>query len=135
MYLRSAYECIYEHSYISYKNILLRIESFKKNSDLLIDLIIAEAIGKVIPQLKGKLTGMAFRVPTNNVSVVDLTCKLRNPISSIQDIATAVANASKDTTGGLAGVQSVYNRQKSYVCIRIKYQKENMNYILHTPSY
>eukprot|EP01036_Dinobryon_divergens_P027030 gene27030-35739_t len=61
----------------------------------------ADAIGKVIPQLKGKLTGMAFRVPTNNVSVVDLTCKLHNPISSIQDIATAVANASKDTAGGL----------------------------------
>ena len=36
----------------------------------------AKAVGKVIPALKGKLTGMAFRVPVSNVSVVDLTCKL-----------------------------------------------------------
>ena len=87
---------------------------------MLVDLIIAEAIGKVIPQLKGKLTGMAFRVPTNNVSVVDLTCKLRNPISSIQDIATAVANASKDTTGGLAGVHyslHIVDKKVMSVCV------------------
>jgi len=37
----------------------------------------AKAVGKVIPELKGKLTGMAFRVPTTNVSVVDLTCRLK----------------------------------------------------------
>merc|ERR1711907_638460 len=37
----------------------------------------AKAVGKVIPDLAGKLTGMAFRVPTTNVSVVDLTCKLK----------------------------------------------------------
>lgn len=37
----------------------------------------AKAVGKVFPSLKGKLTGMAFRVPVSNVSVVDLTCKLR----------------------------------------------------------
>merc|ERR1712087_773180 len=36
----------------------------------------AKAVGKVIPQLDGKLTGMFFRVPTANVSVVDLTCRL-----------------------------------------------------------
>lgn len=36
----------------------------------------AKAVGKVIPELKGKLTGMAFRVPTTNVSVVDLTVRL-----------------------------------------------------------
>merc|ERR1711966_461970 len=37
----------------------------------------AKAVGKGLPQLNGKLTGMAFRVPTPDVSVVDLTCKLK----------------------------------------------------------
>ena len=39
----------------------------------------AKAVAKVIPAVKGKLTGMAFRVPTIDVSVVDLTCRLKNP--------------------------------------------------------
>ena len=39
----------------------------------------AKAVGVVIPELKGKLTGMAFRVPTADVSVVDLTCRLATP--------------------------------------------------------
>lgn len=41
----------------------------------------AKAVGLVIPELKGKLTGMAFRVPTVNVSVVDLTVTLKNGVS------------------------------------------------------
>ena len=38
----------------------------------------AKAVGKVLPELNGKLTGMAFRVPTSDVSVVDLTAELNN---------------------------------------------------------
>jgi glyceraldehyde 3-phosphate dehydrogenase len=41
----------------------------------------AKAVGLVLPELKGKLTGMAFRVPTINVSVVDLTVKLNKGVS------------------------------------------------------
>ena len=43
----------------------------------------AKAVGKVIPDLNGKLTGMAFRVPVPDVSVVDLTVKLKKPVSDI----------------------------------------------------
>jgi glyceraldehyde-3-phosphate dehydrogenase/erythrose-4-phosphate dehydrogenase len=56
----------------------------------------AKAVGKVLPNLKGKLTGMAFRVPTANVSVVDLTCRLVNPISDISDIVKAIEAAISD---------------------------------------
>jgi glyceraldehyde 3-phosphate dehydrogenase (phosphorylating) len=41
----------------------------------------AKAVGKVIPDLNGKLTGMSMRVPTSNVSVVDLTCRIEKPAS------------------------------------------------------
>ena len=43
----------------------------------------AKAVGKVIPDLNGKLTGMAFRVPVPDVSVVDLTCRLKKPVSFV----------------------------------------------------
>jgi glyceraldehyde 3-phosphate dehydrogenase len=52
----------------------------------------AKAVGLVIPELKGKLTGMAFRVPTINVSVVDLTVRLAKP-ASYADIKAAVKKA------------------------------------------
>merc|ERR1712046_97147 len=48
----------------------------------------AKAVGKVIPALNGKLTGMAFRVPTPDVSVVDLTCTL-NTATTMDDIKAA----------------------------------------------
>lgn len=46
-------------------------------------------MGKVIPEMNGKLTGMAFRVPTPDVSVVDLTCRLSKP-AKYEDIVKAV---------------------------------------------
>ena len=54
----------------------------------------AKAVGKVIPELNGKLTGMAFRVPTSNVSVVDLTVKLGNKITK-DDLKNTIKLASE----------------------------------------
>ncbi|MEA3644213.1 MAG: type I glyceraldehyde-3-phosphate dehydrogenase, partial [Lamprobacter sp.] len=61
----------------------------------------AKAVGKVLPELNGKLTGMAFRVPTSDVSVVDLTCEL-NKDASYEEICAAMKAASE--SGDLAGV-------------------------------
>jgi glyceraldehyde 3-phosphate dehydrogenase len=54
----------------------------------------AKAVGVVLPELNGKLTGMAFRVPTSDVSVVDLTCELEKP-ASYDDICAAMKEASE----------------------------------------
>lgn len=62
----------------------------------------AKAVGKVIPALNGKLTGMAFRVPTSNVSVVDLTCRLEKPASYAQ-IKAALKEASEGELKGILG--------------------------------
>merc|ERR1712088_584983 len=62
----------------------------------------AKAVGKVIPELNGKLTGMAFRVPTPNVSVVDLTCRLAKP-ASMEEINAAIKNASEGKLKGILG--------------------------------
>merc|ERR1712012_190386 len=56
----------------------------------------AKAVGKVIPALNGKLTGMAFRVPTPNVSVVDLTVTLKKP-ASMEEIHAKVKEAAAST--------------------------------------
>ena len=61
----------------------------------------AKAVGVVLPELNGKLTGMAFRVPTSDVSVVDLTCEL-NSEAGYNDICAAMKAASE--SGDLAGV-------------------------------
>jgi glyceraldehyde 3-phosphate dehydrogenase len=58
----------------------------------------AKAVGKVIPELNGKLTGMAFRVPTANVSVVDLTVKLQKP-ASYDDIKAKIKEFSESPKG------------------------------------
>ncbi|GGI57350.1 type I glyceraldehyde-3-phosphate dehydrogenase [Winogradskyella haliclonae] len=62
----------------------------------------AKAVGKVIPKLDGKLTGMAFRVPTADVSVVDLTVKTKNA-TSIDAIKAAIKEASNGTMDGIMG--------------------------------
>ncbi|MDN4503308.1 type I glyceraldehyde-3-phosphate dehydrogenase [Alteromonadaceae bacterium BrNp21-10] len=59
----------------------------------------AKAVGKVIPELNGKLTGMAFRVPTADVSVVDLTVNLAKPASYAQICATMKAAAEGELKG------------------------------------
>lgn len=60
----------------------------------------AKAVGKVIPDLNGKLTGMSMRVPTSNVSVVDLTCVLEKP-ASYDDIKKAMKEASQGKLKGI----------------------------------
>ena len=60
----------------------------------------AKAVGKVIPELNGKLTGMAFRVPTVDVSVVDLTCNLAKP-ATYEEICAAVKKASENEMKGI----------------------------------
>ena len=62
----------------------------------------AKAVGKVIPELNGKLTGMAFRVPTSDVSVVDLTVELDNE-TSYEDICAAMKAASEGPLKGILG--------------------------------
>ncbi|MEE8428904.1 MAG: type I glyceraldehyde-3-phosphate dehydrogenase [Gammaproteobacteria bacterium] len=61
----------------------------------------AKAVGVVLPELNGKLTGMAFRIPVSDVSVVDLTCELKSG-GSYDDICAAMKAASQ--SGDLAGV-------------------------------
>jgi glyceraldehyde 3-phosphate dehydrogenase len=62
----------------------------------------AKAVGKVIPELNGKLTGMAFRVPTMDVSVVDLTVKLEKP-ATYAEICAAMKSASENEMAGVLG--------------------------------
>ncbi|KAE8725238.1 Glyceraldehyde-3-phosphate dehydrogenase, cytosolic [Hibiscus syriacus] len=62
----------------------------------------AKAVGKVLPELNGKLTGMAFRVPTPNVSVVDLTCRLQKS-ATYEDVKAAVKHAAEGPLKGILG--------------------------------
>ena len=62
----------------------------------------AKAVGKVIPELNGKLTGMAFRVPTVDVSVVDLTCRLEKS-ATFEEVKDAIKKASENDLKGILG--------------------------------
>ncbi|TAF00556.1 MAG: type I glyceraldehyde-3-phosphate dehydrogenase, partial [Runella slithyformis] len=62
----------------------------------------AKAVGKVIPDLNGKLTGMSFRVPTIDVSVVDLTVKLAKE-TTYEAIMEVLRNASENEMKGIVG--------------------------------
>ncbi len=62
----------------------------------------AKAVGKVLPELNGKLTGMAFRVPTSDVSVVDLTVELKTD-ATYDDICAAMKTASEGELKGVLG--------------------------------
>ena len=60
----------------------------------------AKAVGKVIPELNGKLTGLSFRVPTVDVSVVDLTCNLAKP-ATMEEICNVMKKASENEMKGI----------------------------------
>jgi glyceraldehyde 3-phosphate dehydrogenase len=62
----------------------------------------AKAVGKVLPELNGKLTGMSFRVPTSDVSVVDLTARIEKG-ASYEDIMGAMKAASEGKMKGILG--------------------------------
>ena len=64
----------------------------------------AKAVGKVIPEMDGKLTGMSFRVPTANVSVVDLTVRLDKG-ADYETISAALKHASEGSMKGILGFQ------------------------------
>ena len=67
----------------------------------------AKAVGKVIPSLKGKLTGMSMRIPTADVSIVDLTCRLEKG-ASYEEICAAVKKASEN---GMKGIISYVDEE------------------------
>ncbi|RDW88072.1 glyceraldehyde-3-phosphate dehydrogenase [Coleophoma cylindrospora] len=62
----------------------------------------AKAVGKVIPELNGKLTGMSMRVPTSNVSVVDLTCRIEKG-ATYDEIKAVIKKASEGELKGILG--------------------------------
>jgi glyceraldehyde 3-phosphate dehydrogenase len=64
--------------------------------------LLYQAVGKVIPSVNGKLTGMSFRVPTADVSVVDLTVRLKKG-ASYDDIKAKMKEASEGPMKGILG--------------------------------
>lgn len=85
----------------------------------------AKAVGKVIPSLSGKLTGMSFRVPVINVSVVDLTARLDKP-AKYEDICATIKAASENELKGILGttedeaVSTDFNHDKRSAIFDVK---------------
>jgi len=67
----------------------------------------AQAVVKAIPELNGKITGMAFRVPVENVSVLDFTVKLKNPLQSIDELVEVIRNIEQDANHPMHGIIGV----------------------------
>ena len=82
----------------------------------------AKAVGKVIPELNGKLTGMSMRVPTSNVSVVDLTVRLEKG-ASYDEIKEAIKEAA---AGELKGTSLPPCKSPSFPCVDSQDKKANM---------
>ncbi|CAN0246211.1 unnamed protein product [Ascophyllum nodosum] len=74
----------------------------------------AKAVGKVIPEVSGKLTGMAFRVPVPDVSVVDLTAKLAKE-TTYEEICEAMKEASEGCMKGVLGYETEDTVSQDYV--------------------
>lgn len=74
----------------------------------------AKAIGKVMPHLNGKLNGQAIRVPTPNVSLVDLTVTLKKEVS-LEDICTQFKTASQGSLKGILGVDEEYRVSSDFI--------------------
>ena len=97
------------HSFVTYVNADNPQEDWRGGRGAAANIIpsstgAAKAVGKVIPELNGKLTGMAMRVPTANVSVVDLTCRIEKG-ASYEDIKKTIKDASN---GELKGMWTVF---------------------------
>ena len=67
----------------------------------------AESVTKCIPELEGKISGMSLRVPVENVSVLDFTCKLTRGMNSLEDFCNCICNIEKDKTHDLYGIIGV----------------------------
>lgn len=74
----------------------------------------AKAIGKVIPKLNGKLNGQAIRVPTEDVSIVDLTMTLTKEVT-LEEVKEALIEASETTHKGILGVDNEYRVSRDFI--------------------
>ena len=77
----------------------------------------AKAVGKVIPALNGKLTGMAFRVPVPDVSVVDLTCRLEKGVCYL--VVVVYSSSSSPSSSSPPSSSSIHHRRHHGVCLSI----------------